>query len=105
MELVVNAVADELGTQEIKGRIRQFVAQTLLFNEQDYPFENADSFLQKGVIDSLGVVELVTFVSQEFGVQVNPSEVTPENFDSVDQLAGYIHRKLAQERGGNCAGS
>jgi len=87
----------------IEAQIRDFVAKTILFNEDGFPHQDDASFLQNGVIDSLGVVELVTFTSKQFGVEVIPAEVTPENFDSVTRLAAFIRRKQrAEER---CASS
>src|SRR5438132_11054627 len=77
----------------IERKIRDCIARNLLFNEDGFPYEDDASFLQAGVIDSLGVLELVTFAGREFGVPVEPADVTPENFDSVDRLAAYIRRK------------
>jgi len=88
---------------EIETKIRDFIARNLLFNEAEFPHEDSASFLDKGVIDSLGVLELVTFAVREFGVQVDPKEVTPENFDSVTHLAAYIRRKLKTQREARCA--
>src|SRR2546421_11365597 len=78
---------------DIETKIRDFVAQNLLFNAENISLENDASFLQQGVIDSLGVVELVTFATREFGVQVGAGEIIPANFDSVSRLAGFIRRK------------
>src|SRR4051794_4061258 len=78
---------------EIETKIREFVAQNLLFSSEGVSLEDNVSFLQQGVIDSLGVVELVSFASREFGVQVGPGEVIPGNFDSVSKLATFIRRK------------
>ena len=50
---------------------------------------------REGIIDSLGVVELVEFVQSRFGVRVDQQEVVPDNFDSVSRLAAYVRRKLA----------
>ena len=65
----------------------------LLFSDQGFAYGNDVSFLQEGIIDSIGVMELVTFAGATFGVVVDPQEVTPENFDSVSKLANYIRRK------------
>ena len=81
----------------IKAKIRDFIARNLLFNEHEYPYDNDASFLKEGVIDSLGVLELVTFVGKEFCLQVDPVDVTPENFDSVNRLAAFVHRKQPRE--------
>lgn len=81
---------------EIELEIQKFVAENFLFSEGTYEYENNTSFLGEGIIDSLGVMELVSFVESRYGIRVAPQEVTPENFDSVTQLAGYINGKLMQ---------
>ncbi|HSU55362.1 MAG TPA: acyl carrier protein [Candidatus Dormibacteraeota bacterium] len=78
---------------DIESKIREFVAQNLSFNEDGFNLPDDASFLQQGVIDSLGVVELVDFASREFGVDVKPAEVIPTNFDSVAALAAFVRRK------------
>jgi len=78
---------------DIESKIREFVARNLLFSEAEFPHPDQASFLQSGVIDSLGVLELVSYAAQEFRIQVEPAEVTPDNFDSVARLAAYIRRK------------
>lgn len=80
---------------ELEAQIQQFVAQNLLFSDQGYRFSSNASFIQEGIIDSMGVMELATFVNTEFGIQVDPQDVTPDNFDSVNKLAEYVRRKLA----------
>src|SRR5438046_6201845 len=77
----------------IEAKIREFVARDILFSETDYPHSDDASFLKEGVIDSLGVVELVTFAGRQFGVEVAQADVTPQNFDSVNRLAAFIRRK------------
>jgi acyl carrier protein len=79
---------------ELEAQIQNFVAQNLLFSDQGYRFSNNASFIQEGIIDSMGVMELATFVNTEFGIQVDPQDVTPDNFDSVNKLAEYVRRKL-----------
>jgi acyl carrier protein len=92
-------------TTEIEPRIREFVARNLLFNENGFPYQDNHSFLREGIIDSLGVIELVTFVERRFALQVQPAEVTPENFDSVSRLAEFIRRKKNTPKEAHCAGS
>jgi acyl carrier protein len=53
------------------------------------------SFLEEGIMDSTGVLELVMFVEETFHVTVEDEEIVPENFDSVSRLAAYIRRKIA----------
>jgi acyl carrier protein len=78
---------------DVETKIRDFVARNLLFSEDGFPHADDASFLQQGVIDSLGVLELVTFAGKEFSIEVSPADVTPDNFDSVGQLAAFIRRK------------
>lgn len=85
---------------EIEAQIQNFVAQNLLFSDQGYRFNNNASFIQEGIIDSMGVMELATFVNTEYGIQVDPQDVTPDNFDSVNKLATYVRRKLADLKAG-----
>lgn len=78
---------------EIEADIRAFVAKNLLFSDGGYSYADDVSFLREGIIDSLGVLELVDFAGTRFGIRVEPGEVTPENFDSVARLAAFIRRK------------
>jgi acyl carrier protein len=90
---------------EIEVKIRDFVARNLLFSDNGFPHDDAASFLREGVIDSLGVLELVTFAAQQFGIDVTPNEITPANFDSVSGLADFIRRKQTSGKEVRCAGS
>ena len=78
---------------EARAVIRTFIAENLLFSVDGFPYGDDDSFLKEGIIDSLGVMDLVAFVGKSFGITVAPEEVTPANFDSVSKLADYIDRK------------
>jgi acyl carrier protein len=80
---------------EIEAQIQRYVAQNLLFSDNGFEHSNDASFLEEGIVDSLGVLGLVAFVETSFGVAVDGQEITPDNFDSVNRLAGYIRRKLA----------
>ena len=80
---------------EIEAQIQRYVAQNLLFSDNGFEHSNDTSFLEEGIIDSLGVLGLVTFVETAFEVVVDGHEITPDNFDSVNQLADYIRGKLA----------
>jgi acyl carrier protein len=77
----------------IEEQIRDYIATNMLFSDNGYPYEDGVSFLEEGIVDSTGVLELILFVEETFGVQVADEDVTPDNFDSVAQLAGYIRTK------------
>ncbi len=78
---------------EIENKIRQFIVNNLYYTEDEFIADDA-SFLETGVVDSMGVMELVAFVQSEFGVEVAQEEVVVENFDSVRKLAEFVRRKL-----------
>lgn len=73
----------------VENAIKQYLMENMLFSDTfDYPDEA--SFLQTGILDSTGVLELVLFVEQTYGFKVLQTDVTPHNFDSVANLATYI---------------
>lgn len=55
---------------------------------------DADSLLESGVIDSLGILDLATFIEREFSVQLGDDELVPENFDSLDALCKFLEVKV-----------
>jgi acyl carrier protein len=77
----------------VQEQIRMFIAENFLFNPNGFDLNDDDSFLDEGVVDSTGTLELVMFVEETFGVSVGDDEIEPENFDSVNKLAAYIGRK------------
>jgi len=77
----------------IEAAIRGFIASSLLYSENGFPYADDASLLRERIIDSLGVVELATFLGKRFGVRVEQSEVRPEHFDSVARLAAFVRRK------------
>ncbi len=85
----------------IEEKIKQFIIKNLYFVE-DHVLADDASFLNEGIIDSMGSMELVAFVESEFGIKVEMSEVVVKNFDSVRQLADFVRRKLGarEEAGG-----
>ena len=72
--------------------IRTFIAET--FFAEDY--SDSDSFLQKGIIDSTGMLELVAFVEQSFGFKVSDAELVPQNLDSIDNLVKFVATKTGK---------
>ena len=79
----------------IEKQIRRYIADNFLFSDDGYQLPDDASFLEEGIVDSTGVLELVMFVEETFDVTVEDEEIAPENFDSVAQLAGYVRRKSA----------
>ena len=78
---------------DAKEQVRQYIAENFLFSDDGCSLPDDASFLEEGIVDSTGVLELVMFVQEEFGIAVSDDEIVPQNFDSIDQLATYIERK------------
>jgi len=78
----------------IRDKIRSYVLENFLYTNQDNGLLNDDSFLNKGLIDSMGVLELVLFLEDEFEVNVTHEELVPENLDSIDRVVAFVGLKL-----------
>ena len=76
-------------------KIREYIAKNLLFSDNGFAYDDDDSFLEEGIVDSLGIMELVMFVEENFGVTIEDHEIIPDNFDSVNKLTNYVHSKQA----------
>ena len=73
--------------------IRGFIRSNFLFGSPDAKLSDDDSFFETGIIDSTGMLELVSFVESQFGIEVADTELIPENLDSINRLVGFIDRK------------
>ncbi len=78
---------------KVENKIRQFLIENFVLSDQVDEMGFDESLLEKGVIDSTGVLELVFFLEEQFGIEVDTSEVLPENFDSINRLAAYVRQK------------
>lgn len=72
--------------------IRKFLYENFILDEKD-PLKDEDSLLEKGVIDSTGVLELVAFIEEKYGITVEDEELIPENLDSIRNIAEFIRQK------------
>ena len=72
--------------------IRTFVVDNYLFGE-DCGLKDDSSFLREGIIDSTGIMQLVSFIQDRYSIIIEDEELTPENLDSISKVAGFIERK------------
>lgn len=77
----------------MKDILRQFINDNFLFGLQGRTFSDDDSLLEKRIIDSTGVLELIAFLDATFGVKVQDDELLPENLDSINRLVRFIEEK------------
>jgi acyl carrier protein len=76
----------------IETQIRAYIAENFLFGDTDQ-LAVTDSFLDKGIIDSTGILEIIMFLEEQFGIKVADSEMLPENLDSIANIARFIAKK------------
>jgi acyl carrier protein len=89
-------LADE---KHIEEKVKKFINQTFLRGGEPNPsLKNDTSFLEKGIVDSTGVLELVTFLEETFNIKVEDEELVPENLDSVNNLVRFVSQKVDRDR-------
>ena len=77
----------------IKATVRDFINENYLFNE-DVHLKDDTSFLDEGIIDSTGVLELIGFLEETFAITIEDDEMVPENLDSLSNIAAFIAKKM-----------
>lgn len=77
---------------EIKEQVRAFVTSNF-YVADPAALEDEASLLDRGIIDSTGVLEVIFFIEDTFGIKVEDSEMLPENLDSIDRIANFVSRK------------
>jgi acyl carrier protein len=82
-----------MSQEQISEEVRQFIVNDFLFG-REAPFSNEDSFIEKGLIDSTGVLELIAFIEAKYNIGVLEEETIPDNLDSLRRLSTFIFGKL-----------
>ena len=81
----------------VSAKVRDYIRQNFLFGKDDDIAEQ-DSLLDRGIIDSTGAMELVTFIETEFAVTVSDKDLIPENLDSIAAITAFVARKLEEQK-------
>jgi acyl carrier protein len=89
---------------QITEELRHFVVDNFLFGQGD-GLRDDTSFLEDGIVDSTGVLELIGFLDSRFGIQLDDDEIVPDNLDSLERLTRFVERKIASaaEQMSQCA--
>ena len=90
---MVHIKQNKVAIMEAENKVREFILSNYLFTDDQSVLSSEDSFLNKGIIDSTGILELIFFLEEEFGIKVDDSEMIPENLDSVANVVKYINKK------------
>ncbi|MBI1422088.1 MAG: acyl carrier protein [Gammaproteobacteria bacterium] len=79
----------------VEQKVRSFILENFMFSNDESALDSAESLLDKGVIDSTGVMELVAFLEDEYHFRINDEELVPENLDSVRNIVAFVDSKQA----------
>lgn len=80
---------------QARDQIRAYIVENFLYTRPDFAFSDEDPLLKKGVFDSLGVMEVIGFVEETWGLQVPQEEITEANFGTVGGIARYVAGRAA----------
>ena len=78
---------------KVKQKIKEFIIENFLFGEES-DLNDDTSFLEEGIIDSTGVLELIEFLEEEFEIEIDDEDMIPENLDSLNNLEKFIAKLL-----------
>lgn len=75
-----------------KEKVRKFIIDNFLFGDAGELYDET-SFLDSGIVDSTGFLELIAFLEETFGIHIEDQEMIPENLDSIQNIGDFIKRK------------
>ena len=80
----------------VESVVREFIVNNFLFGDTERKLSNNDSLLEHEIVDSTGIMELVLFLEEQYGIEIDTSELVPANLDSIGKVVAFIGRKTAQ---------
>jgi acyl carrier protein len=94
MRATVTCAQGAPSTMQTESKVREFVLKNYLFTTEQSALKSEDSFMKSGIMDSTGILEMIMFLHDEFGVDVMDDEMIPENLDSVQNVVAFLGKKL-----------
>ena len=79
--------------EELKKELREYIVENFLFGDEETKFEDEESFMEKGILDSTGILDVILFIEENYGIKVEDDELVPENLDSINNLSKFISKK------------
>ena len=86
-----------LSTDRVLARTRAYIVENFLYTRPDMQLADDDRLLEKRIVDSMGMIELVTFLEDEFGVTLENDEITEENFATLGAIAQFVMGKSVRD--------
>lgn len=78
---------------DVETTLREFIQETFLARKGKRELSDGESLLDSGLVDSAGIFELVGFVERSFDVEIDDTDIVPENFETVNSLAAFVRGK------------
>ena len=82
---------------DIKSKLKNFIITEFIFENDDNSIQDDELLLEMGIIDSVGVVVLMSFMQEKFGIQFDDKDLVPENFQTINNMKDLIERKQLSE--------
>jgi acyl carrier protein len=85
---------------QVRTELTEFIVTNYLFGDATLVPGDEDSMIERGIIDSTGILELIEFLESHFGIEVSEAETIPENLDGISRLTKFVvSKKVAREPG------
>jgi acyl carrier protein len=83
--------------QSARNEIRAFIIENFLFGDEGYVLSDEMSLIDNDLVDSTGILELVSFLEERFGIAMADADIVPANLDSLIRISSFVERKLTQD--------
>jgi len=80
--------------QNIKQELREYIVDNFLFGDNETSLADDASFMENGILDSTGILDVILFIEEKYSIKVEDDETLPENLDSLNNLEKFITAKL-----------
>lgn len=82
----------------IQDQLKNYILSEFMYEDNKKSLEPEDDLLSQGVIDSMGILQIVNFMEEKFGISVIDEEIIPENFRTLNALTNFVVRKNATQQ-------
>jgi acyl carrier protein len=79
--------------ENIKTTIRKYIVENFLFGDSSVSFTDQESFMEKGILDSTGILDMILFIEKTYNIKIEDDEITPDNLDSLVHMEKFIQKK------------
>lgn len=80
----------------MRNELREFILENFLFGDETDMVADDVSFMETGIIDSTGILEIIDFLEDKYSITIEDDELVPENLDSLNALVSFVNRKRTE---------